>query len=80
MQMRQYQTPDLIFKKSSFDLKPLHAVHEKPNHSKPEVMHVFSWIQDLKKERKNKNKNSYLSRWLLIYRLMYNIDKLNRDQ
>lgn len=27
-----------------------------------------------------KTKNSYLSRRLLTYRLMYNIDKLNRDQ
>lgn len=29
-------------RKSSFDLKPLHAVHRRPNDSKPKVMHVFS--------------------------------------
>lgn len=38
------------------------------------------YFSEFKIKKINKNKNSYLSRWLLIYRLMYNIDKLNRDQ
>lgn len=82
---KEYQNRDLIKKKKSkLWSQAVHAVHRKPNHSKPEVMHVLSWIQDLGFffffKSQIKTKNSYLSRRLLTYRLMYNIDKLNRDQ
>lgn len=66
-------------KNSSFDVKPLHAVHKKPTIPSQKSCMYFPEFK-IKKKKRKENKNSYLSRWLLIYRLMYNIDKLNRDQ
>ena len=84
MKMRQNQIQDLIKKKKIQALISSHFMLSTKSQTIPSqksCMYSPDFkIKKKKKERKKKNRNSYLSRWLLIYRLMYNINKLNRDQ